>query len=149
MDTDKLANMTEQLGQWIAKTADQIGDYAAVQIPPLITEYLQWKFLENVASIGFMFLVILGFFVVCRMIRKWAKNSIDAINKDPKMDDNQKEKDCIPIILFGRLLPLAVFFIATAFAFPSTEIKDCIKIKYAPKVYLIEEGVRLAKEMKR
>lgn len=132
MDTTKLQ---EQVTEYIKVSVEKIGDFASKEIPPFINEYITWKFYENLFPItlyvlGMMFILFIVYKVLIPLC-KWAKES------------SIKEADSIYYIL-----PIlsSMFLIAVPIStFPYDNIKNCIQIKVAPKVYLIEQASNIIK----
>ncbi len=127
--------MLEKVSNWIAKTTEQIGDFAAKEIPPFITEYLQWKFWENAGGIA-QYVIMIVFFTTLSIVGyKVAR----------------KYKDIEEFLIASVIVSVAsavVGFIGIFAGFPAENIKDCIQIKIAPKVYLVEKAAELYKQSK-
>lgn len=132
MNTELLAG---KVVDWVAKTTEQIGDFAAKEIPPFIHEYLTWKFWE--AAIGAIYLLIpcliCAVLLICFAKKVW----LWAIKY---LDESGALSILVPVLFYG--VCMAVFF----GNFPKSEIKDMIQIKLAPKVYLVEKAAELYKE---
>jgi len=130
MNTDKLQ---EQLLEYIKISVEKIGDFAANEIPPFVNEYITWKFYENLLPIGMYALVMLIISVlVYKLIiplYRWANTT------------SESESDSIYFVIpsVATLLLLMI----TLFSFPYDSIKNCIQIKVAPKVFLIEQTSKL------
>lgn len=116
---------------WVSQTADKIGDWGSKEIPSFITEFLTWRFYENLISIGAYFaLAILTAILILKALIPLIKFIRTTAYEE----------------LMGFPIALSVFLIvAIIFNFPVPEIKDCVKIKVAPKVYLVEEAAKLIK----
>ena len=116
---------------WVAETADKIGEWGGKEIPSFITEFLTWRFYENVISIAvYLLLIVVAAIVIAKVLIPLIK----FINSTSYEE------------LIG--FPIAVIVLvsgALLVNFPVEEIKDCVKIKVAPKVYLIEEAAKLIK----
>ena len=116
---------------WVAETADKIGEWGGKEIPSFITEFLTWRFYENVISIAvYLLLIVVAAIVIAKVLIPLIKFIISTSYKE----------------LIG--FPIAVIVLvsgALIVNFPVEEIKDCVKIKVAPKVYLIEEAAKLIK----
>lgn len=130
--------LTERMVEWVSKTAETIGDFAAKEIPPFINEYLTWKFYEaafGAACAGFVLLLCVIFWVFfLKKLIMWGY-------------ENNKASEgfvWLPVGL-SSVASVALFF---SF-FPRQEIKDMIQIRYAPKVYLLEKAGELYKESKK
>jgi hypothetical protein len=133
MDTTKIQ---EQVTEYIKVSAEKIGDFASKEIPPFIHEYITWKFYENLFPITLyvLFLLILTL-VVCKFITpfwRWAFNT------------SEKENDRIYFI--GPAIATFLMTVVVLFAFPYDNIKNCIQIKVAPKVYLLEQVTEIIKD---
>ncbi len=127
--------LTDKMIEWVGKTAEQIGDFAAKEIPPFIHEYLTWKFYEaafDVAVYGLIILLLCVFwiFIVKRLVvwsDKWAYRS----------DGFSWLMTVVPVF-FSLLTPFVMF--------PKSQIKDMIQINIAPKVYLLEKATEIIKK---
>jgi len=130
MNTDKLQ---EQLLEYIKISVEKIGDFTANEIPPFVNEYITWKFYENLLPIGMYALVMLIISVVVYKLiiplYRWA-------NTTSKLKDDG-------VYFVTPALATFVLLIITLFAFPYNSIKNCIQIKVAPKVFLIEQASKL------
>lgn len=133
--------MNEQLlnkvADWIIKTTEQIGDFAAKEIPPFIGEYLTWKFWEASCNVFFWSIPVLITLIIAIKLYKPAKKlTIEEL-------DNSAGT-----IMFLTVLPYAAWVFAICASFPYTSIKDMIQIKVAPKVYLVEKAAEIYKQNK-
>lgn len=133
-----------KVGNWISETAQQIGDFAAKEIPPFITEYLTWKFWENVTYISVHFVAGIGiilFTTIMWMLIKlmWKKHGETKFNN---WNEGAISSTIFSIIAIGIL---TIFWIIK---FPLHNIMNCIQIKIAPKVYLVEKAAELYKTNK-
>jgi hypothetical protein len=132
MNTEKLQ---EQVMEYMKISINKIEDFAVNEIPPFIHEYITWKFYENLFPITLyvLFLLILTL-VVYKFINpfwKWAfKSSKD--NGDP-------------IYFMGPGITTFLITVVVLFAFPYDNIKNCIQITVAPKVYLLEQVTNIIK----
>jgi len=133
MNTDKLQ---EQVIDYMKISINKIEDFTVNEIPPFIHEYITWKFYENLFPITLyvLFLLILTL-VVYKFITplwRWAFNS------------SEKEGD--PIYFIGPAIATFLMTVVVLFTFPYDNIKNCIQIKVAPKVYLLEQVTKIIKE---
>lgn len=134
----------QKLGDWIAKTTEQIGDFASREIPPFIHEYLQWKFYENVISIVFYFSVII--FMIGLIVATF-KLSVYGFKKHK--ENRHADWDALHYISGIACLTLSILsLVFFPICFPLNSIKNCVQIKIAPKVYLLEQSVELYKKNK-
>lgn len=116
---------------WVSQTADKIGEWGEKEIPAFITEFLTWRLYDNLISIGlYLIAVIIALIVIFKVLLPLIKWLV--------MTDYE-ELMGFPIAAIVALLSFAIFM------FPVSEIKDCVKIKVAPKVYLVEEAAKLIK----
>ena len=134
---EKLANLTEKVFTWVGDKASDVSAWASEEIPLFIHEFLMWKFWENATEIIFyiFFLTLLVVFSAYSY-RKWAK---------PLSKTEYKTRSDLQDFLLYVPLPVGLFFTACwfLFAFPKKEIKNCIQIKVAPRVFLVEETARI------
>lgn len=116
---------------WVSQTADKIGEWGEKEIPAFITEFLTWRLYDNLISIGlYLIAVIIALIVIFKVLLPLIKWLV--------MTDYE-ELMGFPIAAIVALLSFTIFM------FPVSEIKDCVKIKVAPKVYLVEEAAKLIK----
>jgi hypothetical protein len=111
---------------WVENSAQQISDFAAKEVPPFIKEYLEWSFLMNVIDISLYFLVVIT--VGCVLIW-WLRKLLEWDNGSVSY---------VPLVIvsgFYGLLSIGIFCDSTY-----GKIKDCISIKYAPKVFLVNKA---------
>lgn len=116
---------------WVSQTADKIGEWGEKEIPAFITEFLTWRLYDNLISIGlYLIAVIIALIVIFKVLLPLIKWLVTI---------HYEELMGFPIAAIVALLSFAIFM------FPVSEIKDCVKIKVAPKVYLVEEAAKLIK----
>jgi hypothetical protein len=125
--------LQNKVAQWIESSAQAIGDFAVKEIPPLIHEYLQWKFVETLSKGGICFTLvcIISFFLYkgIRKVGNWFTS---------------KECDHGVIFLgFGVIIGLVANI--QLFVYSCTNLLESLQIKLAPKVYLIEKAAELIK----
>lgn len=144
MDTN-LENLTEKVIEWVGQAAQQVGDFAAKEVPPFITEYLTWKFWENVANMGFYVMWILVYVILTLTFYKVAKFLFNKY-KETKITDWEFLGGLSTI---AAIISCALGLLYACIDFPQKQIIDCIQIKIAPKVYLVEKAAELYKESKK
>ena len=120
------------------------GEFVKEQVPLYVTELLEFRFYENMIDV-IIYLAVLGFLVSIPILVLWFHRK-EEWNTD-------LQSDFKTICVFA---PLVVFFIVALFAFipdghnPNSGIKGCItqmvKIKVAPKVFIVEELKSIIKE---
>ncbi len=132
METNELQT---KLVLWLENAAQAIGDFAVKEIPPVMHEYLQWKFFE--ACYWAIFPIIC--FIIGALIFRYGMKLI----KDPKCDYDGVE-------IVPSVIGAVVVFVATIAILASSvsRIKTAIQIKVAPKVYLIEQASDIIKGKK-
>lgn len=113
--------MNEQLTNWLIEQTKNITNWASVEIPLFVQEYLAWNFYNGVLNASLAFL----FFSAC----------IYGIIKLKEKSDKAEfsYEDPFPFIII-LLVPL----VASLFLF-FDEVKDVVKIKVAPKAYLMDK----------
>jgi hypothetical protein len=124
----------EKVIQWIESAASKISDFAVEQVPPFITEYLNWKFWEAAThTVIFMIpiLIVWGLYIRFRKFI-WGL----AFDRDGLIDP------LVVPVLGGTM----VLILATGAMFPLEHIKDMIQISIAPKVYLLEKAAEIVKQ---
>jgi len=139
-------NLTDKVVEWVGQTAQQIGDFAAKEVPPFITEYLQWKFWESVANIGFyafwLSITLICITIVTKVFFYCSK----------KYDEGGEDRNSWEFIgqgcVFLDICLFIAFVLQFLLIFPKQDIVDCMKIKMAPKVYLVEKATEIYKEAK-
>ena len=119
--------------QWIQATTDKIQDFAIAEIPPFIHEYLNWKFWE--AGIEIVVYVLV-------MVLIWTMHYIFGMKLWLliKSFRNPDIEYVAPISLTAGCI------LITFLCFPYGQIKDCIQIKIAPKIFLVEKATELIKK---
>lgn len=137
MDTKEQLLM--KVGEWVSKTAEQVGDFAAREIPPFIHEYLTWKFWESAIGIFQYFICgVIWITLIIAMIR-FTMSAIKNAKADRSSDWDVAA--LVSGIISAIMCP--VFLISIFQKFPTENIKDCLQIKMAPKVYLLEKGTQI------
>lgn len=141
MNKEELLN---KVVEWTGETAEKIGDFAAKEIPPFITEYLTWKFWENAIGVGFYLILIPIFIAVAIGLYKAVQIMWKKKKENPHSD---WEVPAVLSTIFGGMsaLVLSGMWILN---FPTDKILDCVQIKLAPKVYLVEKAAEIYKENK-
>jgi hypothetical protein len=137
--------LLEKVGTWVATTAEQIGDFASREIPPFIHEYLMWKFWESIVNIGIHIIILgiiaIGTFLLNKLVRfLWQKH----------LNGGRNDNWDFGAIISGLLGTSALigFVITWICNFPVEDIKDCVQIKLAPEVYLVEKAAEIYKNNK-
>tara|TARA_R110002074_G_scaffold51396_4_gene130057 strand:+ start:3089 stop:3496 length:408 start_codon:yes stop_codon:yes gene_type:complete len=131
--------LQDKVYNWVADTAETIGDWTSKEVPLFITEFLTWRFWESMIGIiqyggGIVIFTIL----LCFWYKIAYKGLLKLHEKFPK--------DCWNVIAHLMAVTTAAISItAIALNFPTENIKTCIQIKLAPKVYLVEEAIKLTK----
>jgi hypothetical protein len=148
MEIDK--NLQERMINWLSEAAQNVTVWAGKEIPPFINEYLQWKFWENMVGIGvyilFLIVAILGYVVIWKFGYKVVKSRIDSDKDFNGSPLGYCDRCDYGVVKWLCLLVWPIIFIIVACAtFPRDNIFTCLKIKIAPKVYLIEEAVKIVK----
>ena len=123
--------LQEQLATWFQATAEKIENFATTEIPPFIHEYLQWKFYENVFDIAMWFLLLIPCGVIVHYAIKFGKRFHD-------------ESGGASWFVAG--IPIFVLTIIMLCNYPTQNIKDCIQISIAPKIFLLERASDLVKD---
>ena len=143
--------LLSKVGNWITETAQQIGDFAAREIPPFINEYLTWKFWENAFYIFSHFMILAILIVIALIVWKIAKylkkKQNECLEKEHRSDASDYETGFYITSIILIIYVISSLSIWTA-QFPTENVKNCIQIKIAPKVYLIERGAELYKQNK-
>ena len=133
-------NLQTRVFEWVQSAAEKVSEFTIKEIPPFIHEYLQWKFIE--VSIPVVLYTIYIIFLTVATFRyiiplwKWAIKMVG----ESSYSNNKEFTPLLPIFL---TTPLIVVIFA---AFPYSEIKDCLMIKFAPKVYLVEKVSEILKK---
>lgn len=133
-----------KVSDWIAQTAQQVGDFAAKEIPPFITEYLTWKFWQNavpvICHLSALIIPAIAIPLCIKAIKVcWEKKKACSYS--------DWEIPAILLTILGILGSCA--FVATWCSnIPLDNITNCIQIKVAPKVYLVEKAAELYKQTK-
>lgn len=131
METNELQT---KLILWLENAAQAIGDFAVKEIPPVIHEYLQWKFFE---ACYYAILPIIGLLISVYILR-WG---IKLLNSDKDYGELE-----IVNVVGGSTLTLAALIATISISIPN--LKTAVQIKIAPKVYLIEQASDIIKGKK-
>ncbi len=136
--------LTEKVMEWVGNAAQQIGDFASKEVPPFITEYLTWKFWEGVVHIGgYIFVEVLLVIVALGMFK------LAQIGWRKYKENGNGDFDVMGVAATVAGCCLTAISIIHLFAeFPTQSLMDCIQIKIAPKVYLVEKAAALYKSSK-
>jgi hypothetical protein len=131
----KTQELSQQVFDYFTETVAKIGDFAAKEVPPFITEYLNWQFFNaaiNVVLWIVPFLLFIGFLCFNLKAGNWAQKKLNG-------------ESVYPII--SLLIGIGVFIVLFISFFAQTveDIKDMVQIKIAPKVYLIEKAAEIVK----
>jgi hypothetical protein len=132
MNKEKLS---QQVFDYFTETVAKIGDFAAKEVPPFITEYLNWQFVNAAINVSFWivpFLLFIGFLCVNLKKGNWAHKKLNG-------------ESVYPIISLLISIGVSIAFFVSFFAKAVDDIKDMVQIKIAPKVYLIEKAAEIVK----
>jgi hypothetical protein len=132
METQELS---QQVFDYFTETVAKIGDFAAKEVPPFITEYLNWQFVNAAINVSFWivpFLLFIGFLCVNLKKGNWAHKKLNG-------------ESVYPIISLLISIGVSIAFFVSFFAKAVDDIKDMVQIKIAPKVYLIEKAAEIVK----
>jgi hypothetical protein len=134
METQEI---TLKVMEWLNSTTNRIGDFAKEEIPPFIHEFLSWKFFEAAidASWTLVYIAPLLIFLIFYSKRVWAWGV--------KYMDESGGISCA-----FSIIPILSASVISLAAFPLDEIKTMVKIKAAPKVYLIEEAANIIQNLR-
>jgi hypothetical protein len=130
--------ITVKVMEWLGAAANQVGNFAKEEIPPFIHEFLAWKFLETSIdaawSLVYIVPILIFFFFYSKKAWAWGVKY-------------GEESDGISLLL--PIVSMVLAFIGLVVAFPLDEIKTMVKIKTAPKVYLIEEAANIIQTIRK
>lgn len=116
-------NLNERIIQVIDSSEELIKqgiDFTKEQAPLVVQEFLTWGYVSN------LIVVIVCFcFMVLTLVGLWKCYKVFKKNED----------NCIPTVL---CFVLGFALVMMTFQFAESG-KTCLKIKYAPRVYLIEQ----------
>jgi len=130
--------ITVKVMEWLGAAANQVGNFAKEEIPPFIHEFLAWKFLETSIdaawSLVYIIPILIFFFFYSKKAWAWGVKY-------------GEESDGISLLL--PIVSMVLAFIGLVAAFPLDEIKTMVKIKAAPKVYLIEEAANIIQTIRK
>jgi hypothetical protein len=135
-------DLLKKVYEWVSSTAEKVGDWTAKEIPLFIQEFLTWRFWENAIGIFQYLSGCLIFGVIVFLICKFLIKPLAKLSKEHPHDGY--DIGCF----FTSLITLGVMCIFLFGWFPTDNIKNCIQIKVAPKVYLMEEAIKIAKTIK-
>lgn len=130
--------ITVKAMEWLTDAANQIGDFAKEEIPPFINEFLTWRFIDTAIDAAWSMVYILPalifFIFYFKKLWAWATKHTD-------------ETDGAST--FAAFFATVLACISILIAFPLDEIKTMVKIKAAPKVYLIEEAANIIQTIRK
>lgn len=136
----------QKVWQWVSETANQIKDWGSKEIPSFITEYLQWKFASSMIDIvGWSLLVVIVGLVVTKLTPKVVKLAIKAHDESSTYDGEGRAVLAVIAAIIACIASFA-FCMSLILNFPKDQIKECVQIKVAPKVYLIERAAEFIKQ---
>lgn len=120
---------------WIAETSEKVGNWTSVEIPEFIKEFLTWRFYSNAFDVALwlvFLLIALGLFLKWGFkFWKWGVSET--------IEGGGPEVMAPIMATFIVMLPLAL-------SMPISSAKECIQIKVAPKVYLVEYAAKMLKK---
>ena len=125
--------LLEIVARMLSKSAELLEKGASIladEIPKVVQEYLAWKFTENLVygciQIGIAVIVAVIIYKFHRFLKK------EKLNDEVNFSGLSVIAYCVMLLIFGAFLPLGVSKVMTA-----------VQIKIAPRVFLIEESVRI------
>jgi hypothetical protein len=131
----KTEELSQQVFDYFTETVAKIGDFAAKEVPPFITEYLNWQFFNAAINVTLWivpFLLFIGFLCVNLKAGNWAHKKLTG-------------EAVYPVISLLVSIGVSIGFLLSFFAKTVDDIKDMVQIKIAPKVYLIEKAAEIVK----
>ena len=141
MKEETQETIADRVFKWVETTAQNINDFAHEQIPPFIEEFLMWRFLEHGVNVGIWVLftsIPIAIILFCK--KHLTIKDFDEVN---------------PITLISLILAGVLGVMSFCWFFSGgldvgslsvvDNIKQMVKIKVAPKVYLVEEAVKIIK----
>lgn len=106
-------------------------DVVSEQAPVVANEYLTWMFWDNAFSAGYSLIVFL--LIISIPIIMWLKSR--------KFEDEQDKFWMLLYSIFPLVFAMLIFYHGVI-----ENVKECVKIKVAPRVVLIEKAVDLFKK---
>ena len=135
--TQPTPELQQKIIEWLELAGNATAELVKTEIPPIIQEYLYWKFFENLLSASFCLVpVILGLVWFIFYSKKVFKKCLEA----DRVSKGETFWTIIPAIV-SIASALLIFF-----QFPGKEIKNMVYIKIAPKVYLIDQVGQFIKQ---
>jgi predicted PurR-regulated permease PerM len=125
--------LLEIVARMLSKTAELLEKGASIladEIPKVVQEYLTWKFTENMVYGCIQIAIAVIVAVVVYRIHKWCVK-----------ENFYNDTDLAPIIALCYCVAFAI--IGTFLGFGTSKIMTAVQIKIAPRVFLIEESVRI------
>lgn len=140
----EISQYTKEFANWVKESAEKTQNFLEGEIPIVIQEYLTWIFWDNISTV----LIWLFFFIIATVVQVYnlkasKKNIEDSNNHATSFWDhyNSDSLQILQILLFISYFGLMMsFFIGVV---PS--VKNCIKVKVAPRIILIEKASDLAR----
>lgn len=113
--------MNEQLTNWLIEQTKNITNWTSVEIPAFVQEYLAWNFYNGILNSSLIFII----FSICIYLTIKLKKKC------------QEEQDFLPFVVM-MIVPIFLSFV-----FFVCEVKEVIKIKVAPKAYLMDKVLQV------
>jgi hypothetical protein len=117
--------MNQNIQNWIIEQASNVTNWANAEVPLFIQEFLIWNFysgLINIVGISILLVITFGLYI------KFKKYLVESFkNGEPLM---------VLSLVFILFLVVCLF----------CGVKDCVQIKVAPKVYLVEKAAEMIKK---
>lgn len=121
--------MNQNIHNWIIEQASNVTNWANAEVPLFIQEFLIWNFysgLINIVGILILLLIIFGLYIKFKTY----------------LFESFKDENSLMIIILVIIFPIIVFLVVSLFC----SVKDCVQIKVAPKVYLVEKAAEMIKK---
>lgn len=126
--------ITDKILEYLSNAESFVKD----QVPDFINQYLTWCFYSNV------FFIILGFTLFLIPLFVYLVN--ESKNKGKTREYNRYgNPENFPTIVSAIFLILSIFAFGVFFIMATVNTYDLIKIKVAPKVYLVDKFVEKVK----
>lgn len=113
--------MNEQLTNWLIEQTKNITNWTSVEIPVFVQEYLTWNFYNGILNSSLIFIL----FSICIYLTIKLKKK------------SREEQHLLPFVVM-MIVPIFLSFV-----FFVCEVREVIKIKVAPKTYLMDKVLRV------
>jgi hypothetical protein len=137
-----------EIVEWVQEKAQDVESVASEEIPLLIQEYLSWIFWENAISAAIEIIFVALVIAWCLWITSNWKKQSKRYKEEWNRGDFNPFEDSSSVLLPASIVfaGISIFFsLIIVIPFAVSDVKDCVKVKLAPRVILVEKAGELIK----